>query len=256
MTHDPFAPPTGPPEPVRPTAPVAPSLAEPTAAGSAEPHYTYGTPLYTLPLLRSAAGLGVAAVVLACAWTASQVLRLALAPGGAQALRAAEAAGLAALDSPLSGYDAVSLPSVLLMFAAYIVTCLWLSRSRSTAVAANPPFIHERSPVWAWLGWWVPVVSFWFPYQVVRDVRRATAPGPVSGVGIGGWWAAWLVHLGASNLAGRLTVSGASGSAGQAADVLVPLEVVSTVAMVVALALWIRIVREITRAQEVRIAAA
>jgi hypothetical protein len=243
MTHDPFAPPGGPTPPAALTSPAAPQPAQ----------YTYGAPLYDLPPLRSEAGLGVAVIALASVWTAVQVLELLFAPLGAEALRRAGEAGVGGFDSEFTGYDAAGILSLLVQVAAYIVTCLWLYRSRSTAFAASPGYLHERSKVWAWLGWWVPVVSFWFPYQVVRDIRRATASGPVSS--IGGWWAAWLVFLIGSNVASRMTTSTTAEQTLVAADALVLVEVVSTVAMIVALPLWIRIVRDITRFQVERIAA-
>lgn len=237
MTHDPYAPP---PEP---TSPAVPPPVQ----------YTYGAPLYDVPPLRSAAGLGVAAIVLASVWTVVQALELTFAPQAADAFRRAGEAGFGGFNSEFTSYDAVGILSLPVQAAAYIVTCVWLYRSRSTAVAATPGWIHERSKVWVWLGWWVPIVSFWFPHQVVRDIRRATAPGPVSG--IGGWWAAWLVFLFGSNIAGRMATSTTPEQALLAADALVLVEAVSTVAMIVALPLWIRIVRDITRFQAERIAA-
>ncbi|MGW2094347.1 DUF4328 domain-containing protein [Promicromonospora sukumoe] len=257
MTHDPFVPPAGSTPPLAgPTPPTAPMpSAAPVSSDVYGPslHQPYGAPPVQLPPLRSTAGLGTAAIVLASAWTVTRVLTLLLAPQGAEAMARAAEAGLAAIDSDFTAYDGMGVLSVVVQIAAFVVTSLWLYQSRSTAVAANPTFVHKRGPVWAWLGWWVPVVSFWFPFQVVRDVRRATAPGPVSG--IGGWWGAWIVFLCTSNLAGRLTAAGSPGSAEYAADVMVPLEAVSTVAMVVGLFLWIRIIRDVTRAQEARIAA-
>ncbi|MFJ3403903.1 DUF4328 domain-containing protein [Promicromonospora sp. NPDC090134] len=217
-------------------------------------HQAYGTPPQLLPPLRSTAGLGVAAIVLASAWTVIRVVVLLLAPQGAQAMDRAAEAGLAAIDSEFTAYDGVGVLSVVVQIGAFIVTSLWLYQSRSTAVAANPTFIHKRGPVWAWLGWWVPVVSFWFPFQVVRDVRRATSPRPVSE--IGAWWGTWLAFLSVSNLVGRLTAASTPGSAQSAADVMVPMEAVATLVMIVSLFLWIRIIRDITRAQRERIAAA
>jgi Domain of unknown function (DUF4328) len=238
MTHDPYAPPTG------PTPPAALPPAQ----------YTYGPPLYALPPLRSAAGLGTAAIVLACVWTAVQVLRLALAPSAAEALRRAGEAGVGAFNSEFTGYDAVGIPFIAVEVATYVVACVWLYRSRSTAVAANPGHVHERSAVWTWLGWWVPIVSFWFPYQVVRDVRRASASGRISG--IGGWWAAWLVFVIASSAAGRMATRTTPEATLIAAEGLMYVELVATVAMVVALVLWIRIIQDVTRYQAERITAA
>ncbi|MFD6447630.1 DUF4328 domain-containing protein [Promicromonospora sp. NPDC060204] len=231
-----------------------PAASPVSGAGYGPPlHQAYGPPPQLLPPLRSTAGPGMAAIVLACAWTATRVLSLLLAPQGAQAMERAAEAGKAAIDSEFTAYDGMGVLSVVVQIAAFIVTAIWLYQSRSTAVAANPTFIHKRGPVWAWLGWWVPVVSFWFPFQVVRDVRRATSPRPVSE--IGAWWGTWLVFLSVSNLVGRLTAAGNPGSAQSAADVMVPMEAVATVAMIVSLFLWIRIIRDITRAQRERIAA-
>ncbi|MFD2796140.1 DUF4328 domain-containing protein [Promicromonospora vindobonensis] len=244
MTHEPFAPPTGYGSPTGPAVPAAP----------APVRYTYGAPLYSPPPLRSAAGLGTAAVVLACVWAAVQVLKLALAPAAADALRDAAAAGNGAYDSALTGYDLAGVLFFAVQVAAYVVTCLWLYTSRSTAVAATPGLVHERSKVWTWLGWWVPIVSLWFPYQVVRDIRRATATGPVSG--IGGWWAAWLVFVTLSNTAGRMSSRTTAEATATAAEALVFVELLATVAMAVALVLWIRIVRGVSRYQAERIAIA
>ncbi|MFI8528102.1 DUF4328 domain-containing protein [Promicromonospora sukumoe] len=256
MTHDPFVPPAGstfPAAPPVPTGPVAPgdsSTAGPTAGPVAAP---YWTPQSARPPVRSAAGLGVAVIVLASVWTAVQVLVSLLAPEAVKALRRADLAGLGARDSNFTTYDAAGLLSVLVQVAAFLVTCFWLTASRNIATAVNPTFAHKRGPVWVWLGWVVPVVSLWFPFQVVRDVGRSTSRASVPA--IGGWWAAWLVYLGTSNLAGRLTSSPTEGSAANAADVLVGMEGIATVSMIVALVLWVGIVRDVTHAQRARIAA-
>ncbi|GAB2501774.1 hypothetical protein GCM10027063_46450 [Promicromonospora xylanilytica] len=248
MSHDPFVPPMGQRPPMGPPAgPAAPVVPAPV-------HYTYGAPLYSVPPLRSAAGLGTAAIVLACVWSAVGVLKLALAPAAADALRDAAAAGKGAYDSALTGYDLAAMLFFAVQLATYVVACLWLYTSRSTAVAATPGFVHARSKVWAWLGWWVPIVSLWFPYQVVRDIRRGTATGPVSA--IGGWWAAWLVFVTLSNAAGRMTSRTTAEATAIAAEALVLVELVATVGMIVALVLWIRIVRDVSRSQGERIAAA
>ena len=245
---DPYAPPLGSTPPASPPPGPAPTGPMPPL------HQTYGAHATQQPPLRSTAGLGTAAIVLASVWTATEVLGLLLAPEAAATLREAGQAGVSAVDSTFTGYDAMGLLSGLVQLAAYVVTCLWLYQSRSTAVAANPTFRHQRGPVWVWLGWVVPVVALWFPFQVVRDVRRATSRGPLSG--IGGWWAAWLVFFGASNLVGRLVASSSEDSAAAAADALVGLEGVATLACIVALVLWIRIIRDVTRAQGERIVAA
>lgn len=205
------------------------------------------------PVLAVPSGLATASIVLACAWMAAQVLRVITAPEAARVMADAAAGGSTYLDAEFVAYDAVSLAGNPIIVAAYIVTCLWLYRSRTLAEAFQPHYHHQRGPIWAWLGWWVPVVSLWFPYQVVRDVRRATAPRPVTG--IGWWWATWLVFFWFSRTADRVSVRSTPEATEMASNVLVPYEVVATVGGVVALVLWIRIVRAITAAQHERLAA-
>jgi hypothetical protein len=134
--------------------------------------------------------------------------------------------------------------------AAYVVTCLWLAKCRKNAERFAPDYRQERGAVWAWLGWWVPIVSFWFPYQVVRDIRRASVQIRGDSAALGWWWLCWLVWLIGSRFAGNLLPEDASASGARGAAEALPLiETVNGVAIVVALVLWIRLVREITRAQ-------
>jgi hypothetical protein len=35
---------------------------------------------------------------------------------------------------------------------------------------------RKRSETWVWLGWIVPIVSFWLPFQVVRAIVDAQDP--------------------------------------------------------------------------------
>ena len=77
--------------------------------------------------------------------------------------------------------------------ATYVVSCGWLHSARKAACVISPGVPHARSWLWVWLGWWVPVVSFWFPFQVVRDVRRASVVRDAAA--IGPWWALWLTLM-------------------------------------------------------------
>ncbi len=136
--------------------------------------------------------------------------------------------------------------------AAAVVTCLWLWQSRVLAEAVSPARGHARSRVWVWLGWIVPVVAFWFPYQVVRDVRAATVVAPRRG--LGWWWAGWLLWSVATNVATQLTTLSSAGAAGTFA--LLPVaETVGTAGLVLALVLWVRTVREITAGQRAAVGA-
>ncbi len=128
-----------------------------------------------------------------------------------------------------------------IFIAVYLVGTLWLLRSYDFATLVDPAFHMRRSRAWTWLGWWVPIVSLWFPFQIVDDVRRATAKGearPSPTV----WWAAWLI----SSLTPQITtrVFATDGV------LVTSLHAVSAVAIVIACVTWISIIRGITRDQE------
>jgi hypothetical protein len=79
--------------------------------------------------------------------------------------------------------------------AAGIVFIVWLFRARANAEALMS-FRHRLSRPWLVLGWIVPVVSFWFPYQLVSDVWRTSDPrrtGRASGLVLG-WWLLFLLY--------------------------------------------------------------
>jgi Domain of unknown function (DUF4328) len=75
----------------------------------------------------------------------------------------------------------------------------WLalaSRARENAVLIAPDRVR-RSAVWAWLGWLVPIVSLWFPKQIVDDSWRITSSSAAAGQrgryrGTGMWWGLWI----------------------------------------------------------------
>lgn len=186
------------------------------------------------PLPEPPAGLAVGAIVAACCVLFVELAELAilLVTGGRGETAAGIEIGMGIRFDPNSG-------TVTLLFglAAYVAACVWLHASRRFAEAANPTarFAHGRA--WTWLGWWVPVVSLWVPYGVVRDIRRAVVPGGGRGVVLGLWWSFWLL-------------SGLRLFASSSADAEVVVRSVAVVALAIAFACWIRIVRETTRAQE------
>lgn len=235
---DPFAPPSsGRPEvpdygayaPEVPVHPAGPRAADPWLAPAPAPSAPRGLAVWTIGL--------------ACAWTAIQALVFALSPAAAEEYARAVAAG----GSPMgvtAAYDQVGALLIPVQVAAFVVGCLWLQRSRAIAVARSPHVRQVRGAVWVWLGWVVPVVFLWFPFQVVRDVRAGTVGGRRA-TGLGLWWACWLVSLWAANQAALL----AMGLGAQDPVSLPFFEGVATVACVVALVLWVRVVREVSAAQ-------
>ena len=78
-----------------------------------------------------------------------------------------------------------------------LVFIIWLYRARRNAQVFNPD-IHRRGPGWAIGGWFVPVMNFWVPYQVMTDTLLACEEptGWRRGYAlIRAWWACWLVSM-------------------------------------------------------------
>lgn len=193
--------------------------------------------------------LGTASVVLAALVAATQVAAFALSFSVVTTLEDA-VAGLPVSLAVLSSYDGTTYAMFAAELAAGIVTIVWLWRSRTFAEHAAPGWPHARSRTWVWLGWMLPVVAFWFPYQVVRDVRAATLRG--NRPGLAPWWAAWIVAAIASQLSGRALSSGEP----DLWSALPVLDGIGATAFVAAAVLWARIVREVAAGQRAAVAAA
>jgi hypothetical protein len=129
---------------------------------------------------------------------------------------------------------------VLLAYGAvyYAVSSLWLHRSRKFATAVNPYHSQRLGAAWVWLGWLVPIVNFWFPYLVVRDIKAATDGGDQGKSTVVWWW--WL-----SIAAGVLSQRDGAFFA-----------VLSAIAALVGLRYWLSIVTAIANAQQGHVRAA
>lgn len=130
---------------------------------------------------------------------------------------------------------------------AIVAFLVWLFRVRANAEILAPGG-HRRGQPWLIFGWVVPIVSFWFPKQIVDDIWSASSrvPSPPRGL-FNAWWAAWLIGTWVANVAGRLLFN---------ADELEPLaaaarfDVVGIALMLIAAVLAIGVIRKITEAQE------
>ncbi|MGH3334102.1 MAG: DUF4328 domain-containing protein [Nocardioidaceae bacterium] len=150
------------------------------------------------------------------------------------------------VDGIFTAYDGMGMVWVLAGIAAYVVNCLWLWRARQNAetISASP---HKRSSGWVWGGWLVPVVSLWFPFQIVRDVRKATWGR--AGALVGWWWAVWLVTVVTAQIGPGLTpISGMASE--DKANALGPVETVDALVVSVAFVLWCLVVVRVVREQD------
>ncbi|MFB6723395.1 DUF4328 domain-containing protein [Kribbella sp. NPDC056345] len=101
-----------------------------------------------------------------------------------------------------------------LLFGTAIAYLLWLWYARensdflNSALAPRPPAnplppgqgLHRRSAGWVIGAWFCPVVQFWYPLQLVRDIVVASEPLEQPGAAksqqiralLYSWWATWV----------------------------------------------------------------
>lgn len=255
MSQPPFP---GQPDPVPPSSGGQPHYPAPQPAYPgqqptypAQPPAYPGQPLPPPPVrpwrsYRPSKGLAVAAVAVGGVWTLVELVEATAAWFAGETYAQAARDGVPA-EEVITAYDVVGILWGLIALAGYVVGCLLLSRLRENAEAlsATP---HTRSAGWVWGGWLVPFVSLWFPYQVVRDIRRATAPHALSTL-VGWWWAAYLVSS-VTTMAGTglVPTSGTPSESDVAA--LGPVETIDALLVVVSFVLWCLVVLKTVAEQE------
>ena len=91
--------------------------------------------------------------------------------------------GFAGPQLVLDGFAALSL-------GAQVLFMIWLYRAATVAQRVGLP--ARRATMWAWLGFLVPVVNLWFPYQVAAD---ATPAGDPARRRVTWWWTCWIAQM-------------------------------------------------------------
>jgi hypothetical protein len=165
-----------------------------------------------------------------------------------RAIRHLDAADSGDFDWSVAVYGLGSVLAGLSLVAGWIFGSLWLFRARRNAELLSPGALFVRSSGWAWGGWICPVVSLWFPFQVVRDTHRAVARE--FGTALIGWWWASFLFMTVGN-----RVSGAMERDATAADAsgVQSTEIFFALVMVVALVLWGLVLLRVTREQHDRL---
>jgi len=126
--------------------------------------------------------------LLAAVW----IVALASIPS-AQTYRDQLASGAAA-DQIVTAYDAMTVIIPITMISSWVITSRWLKQLHITATAANPNAIRLKLP-WVFWSWIVPVVSLWFPKQIIEDLLKANGEDDAKSL-IGKdsltWWLTWV----------------------------------------------------------------
>jgi len=138
----------------------------------------------------------------------------------------------------------------ILFVAAGIFSLRWIYRANANAHCLNADM--SMSPGWN-VGWFfVPIATWWKPYEGVRDVWRISAipqdPNSVERPSLlVKWWTFWLLTNFAGTVSFRLQFRATEVGTAILADVC---DIVSGIAFVPATYFFLMVVRDITKMQE------
>ena len=188
----------------------------------------------------------IGAMVMASVFVALEIIEAALAwPAQSKYLEAADR-GQMGYDV-WTPYDFVAIPFIPVGIAAYVVTCLWLYKVRTNADILFPGGRHARSRGWVWGSWICPIVSLWFPFQVVRDIAHDPREFKNNAL-IGWWWAFWLVSMLTFQIGSSFVSVNEIDTSTTSA--LGTVETINALITITAFVLWIRVIRRIGRLQD------
>lgn len=214
--------------------------------GQPQWQYQYGPPPFASRApYRSTRGLAIGAVVGGAALLTAELLEAVTAWSAADQFADAARAGVPAAEV-FTGYDFANLFWLAAALGAFITTCLWLwfARQNSELLSRDQP---TRARGWIWAGWVVPIVSLWFPFQIVRDIRKAAEmDGVRRGPATGLWWGLWLAATVLGQFGTEMTAT-AGEIAPEVYAALGPAETVSLLLLAGALAVWAPLVLGISR---------
>jgi len=148
---------------------------------------------------------------------------------------------------------AINVLGYALRIASIVLFCFFMPR-------ANRNARWFRSPMWITPGWaagyfFIPVLSFWKPYQAMKEIWRGSDPDPTVlpfTVRVPAllplWWAFWLAH----GVAGRVLEYLNKTTAPEAFPTRAWVDLARSLLTIVAILLAIAVVRAVARRQDER----
>nr|WP_062335623.1 DUF4328 domain-containing protein [Herbidospora sakaeratensis] len=107
-------------------------------------------------------------------------------------------------------YDFTGLLQAGTLLLAGLFYWIWLFRVRANAEILAPHVRQRLGKPWLIFAWIVPIVSFWFPKQIVDDVWTASDPQHRKPGGLAmTWWVTWVLAVFGSNLVARFLIGAA-----------------------------------------------
>ena len=125
----------------------------------------------------------------------------------------------------------------------------WIHRANSNAHGWSSTM--AVSPGWNVGFFFIPIANLWKPFQGVKETWEASHGGPdfLAPVWVNWWWACWLVTNILGNISFRVAMQGTTAGAAAASAAI---DVVAGIIGIPLALLLIRLIRELTAAQESR----
>lgn len=200
-------------------------------------------PAPTVPVSSQIVALGSAVLLTACLVASAVVATL----------QQGELKAALGTDLAPTGAEVLMGRLVLGAFASSVLALLstawWLLAIRDIAAWHAPEHRQRRSAAWPALGWIMPIVQYWFPYQMVADASRAVGSKVTN---FWPWWISWLVLMHGSVFFNQRRTFDELGSSAEVSSWIAGYQWGAAVA-VLSFVLWWRIVRSATRAASVAV---
>jgi hypothetical protein len=155
------------------------------------------------------------------------------------------------IDPTLTLVGAVGVLLYIIVFVvAGFLSLRWVYRANANAHCLNADL--EMSPGWN-VGWFfVPIATWWKPYEGIRDVWRISAnpenPGSVERAStLSWWWTFWVLTNIAGTVSFRLQMRATEVGTAILADAF---DILSSIALVPATYFFLAVVRDITERQQ------
>jgi hypothetical protein len=167
------------------------------------------------------------------------IVALAAIPG-AQSYRDQLASGVEA-SKIVTAYDAMTVIVPITMIGAWIISSRWLRQLHDVATASNPTAIRRSRP-WVFWSWIVPVVSLWYPKNLIDDLLKANGSDEAKSL-IGRdtmtWWLTWIGFA----LVNNISIVAAFDAPSDYVPIRPELELAAACLLTGSYLVWIRVVR-------------
>ena len=145
----------------------------------------------------------------------------------------------------------VLIAAITTLISALIYAWKWLRSIHITANEISSGGVG-LSQGWAFWSWIVPVVAFWFPPKIIRNCynifQSALPSNKLAELKLGIWWFLYLVSTWIGNYSFSTSLSNSRST-------VTALDLLSVITLTIAYPFWIRIIDQVTSAQDLAIEA-